>query len=455
MSEQLLNVVVSGDSLLAMRIPKGENEAFFALAQKIREADFAHTHLETLLHDYHGPELYPSAEAGWGWMRGPKGVAKDLHWLGIDLVSLASNHALDYSYGGLFSTWEALQDAGVAHAGTGLNLGESRAPAFVQTAHARVAVVSATSSFPKWARAGEARSDMIGRPGVNPLRYHHQIDAETMETVVSLSRRLGSWVTKLDNEYVVNPAGLHNTLWRFEVTDQKEVTTILDEDDLAGNLASVANASRQADIVIMHLHTHEWDGESGVLSSPASFVRPFAQACIDAGAHIFLAQGSHAPLRGIEIYKGRPIFYDPGDPFALGRADRVPADFYLRWGYDPKARRPGATPADAYEAWKPVFGRDPESGAILSPKEPYSRNPGFVLPVCQFNSDLELHGITLYPATWLMHPRSHEGLPALAKDEQGTQILRRVEQLSEPYGTEIRIEDAVGQIRLTDTKRVS
>ena len=74
---------------------------------------------------------------------------------------------------------------------------------------------------PNGARAGEARSDMIGRPGVNPLRYHHQIDAETMETVVSLSRRLGSWVTKLDNEYVVNPAGLHNTLWRFEVTDRR------------------------------------------------------------------------------------------------------------------------------------------------------------------------------------------------------------------------------------------
>ena len=40
----------------------------------------------------------------------------------------------------------------------------------------------------------------------------------------------------------------------------------------------------------------------------------FAKAAIDAGADAFLGTGVHV-LRGIEIYKGRPIFYGLGEFF--------------------------------------------------------------------------------------------------------------------------------------------
>jgi hypothetical protein len=76
--------------------------------------------------------------------------------------------SLDYSYGGLRSTCDALGAAGLAHAGTGADLAAARAPAFADTAAGRVALVSATSSFPAFARAGAARTDAAGRPGVNP-----------------------------------------------------------------------------------------------------------------------------------------------------------------------------------------------------------------------------------------------------------------------------------------------
>ena len=41
---------------------------------------------------------------------------------------------------------------------------------------------------------------------------------------------------------------------------------------------------------------------------PADFIPIFARAVIDAGADVFVGHGPHV-LRGIEIYKGKPIFY--------------------------------------------------------------------------------------------------------------------------------------------------
>ena len=48
--------------------------------------------------------------------------------------------------------------------------------------------------------------------------------------------------------------------------------------------------------------------------SIADFLPVFAKASIDAGADAFLGTGVHV-LRGIEIYKGRPIFYGLGEFF--------------------------------------------------------------------------------------------------------------------------------------------
>ena len=48
--------------------------------------------------------------------------------------------------------------------------------------------------------------------------------------------------------------------------------------------------------------------------SIADFLPVLAKAAIDAGADAFLGTGVHV-LRGIEIYKGRPIFYGLGEFF--------------------------------------------------------------------------------------------------------------------------------------------
>jgi poly-gamma-glutamate capsule biosynthesis protein CapA/YwtB (metallophosphatase superfamily) len=64
-------------------------------------------------------------------------------------------------------------------------------------------------------------------------------------------------------------------------------------------------------------------------SRPAKLVTNFARSCIEAGADVFIGQGSHAKPRGIELYKKRPIFYDPGDFIGMSNTvTRLPADFF-------------------------------------------------------------------------------------------------------------------------------
>jgi hypothetical protein len=369
-------------------------------------------------------------------------AAEELRWAGYDIVSLASNHCLDYSYGGLYSTWSALDAAGLSHAGTGRNLAEARAPAFVDTARARVALISMCSSFPLWSRAGAQRADAAGRPGLNPLGYHQVLDHAQMEQAIEAATRFGWWVTRAGRTVVLNPPGLHNTVMRLVESDEPGPRTAVDEDDAAGNIGAIQEAKRLADFVIVHLHTHEWDPVSNSLAIPADFVPPFARACIDAGGDVFIAQGAHAPLRGIEIHKGRPIFYDPGDVFEMGALIPLePADFYLRPDYPPATRDPKVTP---------MLGRAANRVAYrpLNPPGGYSKEPGIVIPVCTYASDLSLQTIELLPATLMTEPKHNFGIPVRARGPVASQILERVRELSEPFGTKMSIRDDTGRITL-------
>jgi len=307
-----LRVAITGDCIINRRLSVYQEERFLHLVKILREADVAYTHLETLIHDYEGAEIYPSAEAGYTWMRSPRFVVDELKWAGFDIVSHASNHCMDYSYGGLISTWKALDEADLPYAGTGRNLGEAREPAYLETTKGRVALISMCSSFSKWARAGEARRDVKGRPGLNPLRFYYVVDTNTIETLKQVAIKLGWWVSQHGKAWLFNPPGLHNTIYKFVEGDEPGISTVADEDDAEGNLRSISDARRQADYVLVHLHNHELDPEKG-LCAPPKFVPPFARACIDSGADVFIGQGSHALLRGIEIYNNKPVFYDPGD----------------------------------------------------------------------------------------------------------------------------------------------
>lgn len=86
---------------------------------------------------------------------------------GIDAVSIANNHSLDYEYDALFEMLTTLDRAGIARAGAGRNLEDASAPAFFEAAGRRCAMIAFTDNEPSWA----ARKD---KPGV----YYVPIDVD-------------------------------------------------------------------------------------------------------------------------------------------------------------------------------------------------------------------------------------------------------------------------------------
>lgn len=457
-------IVVTGDAIINRRISVCKEKTFLALMKIIQEGDVAYTNFETLIHDYDGPEIYPAAEPGWTSMRSPGFVADELKWAGFNMVSLASNHSLDYSYGGLRSTWKALNESGMAHAGTGNDLGEARSPAYLDLQKGRVALVSMCSSFAGWAKAGEARRDMKGRPGLNPLRFYYLVDSKNLETIKQLAIQFGWWVTNIRKDWLFNPAGLHNTIYRFVESSEPGISTAAEEQDVDGNLQSIRHARRQADYVLVHLHNHEWDPEVG-LHHPPKFVPPFARACIDAGADVMIVEGSHSPLRGIEVYKNKPIFYDPGDLFTMAdTVTKIPSDVYFRAGFSPEVRKWEATPTDFFEDRAKLpesisppggYGAKTFSGDTANPRNlsgtggpgssPFS---GSVVGVCSFNRGAELAEIELYPFIRINKPRPQVGMPMLADEAKSKMIIEYLHTISAPFGTSIEFREGRGVVKL-------
>lgn len=77
----------------------------------VEGADYAVANLETTL-STEGPY------SGYPAFRSPAALADDLKELGFDLMLTANNHCLDRGFGGLTSTLDALDKAGLAHVGT-------------------------------------------------------------------------------------------------------------------------------------------------------------------------------------------------------------------------------------------------------------------------------------------------------------------------------------------------
>src|SRR5699024_2349826 len=96
--------------------------------------------------------------------------------------------------------------------------------------------------------------------------------------------------------------GSHN----FKIGSEPKTVTSPHEGDMERILKNIAEARRQADYVIVSIHSHEM--ENDFKDKAPQFLKEFSRACIDGGAHAIIGHGPHI-LRGIEIYKERPIFY--------------------------------------------------------------------------------------------------------------------------------------------------
>ena len=419
-----ITLALAGDSLMTRKFSAVQDLRFQRVVDIVRGADAAFTNFEMLLHDF---EPYPMNESGGTWMRGSPDVAKDLAWAGFDMVSRANNHAGDYGVEGMRLTTKYLSAAGLVQAGVGENLDEAREAKFFESPKGRVAIVSVASTFPDHSRAGRARGGVRGRPGLSPLRFTttYQLPAPTLEALRGVARelRMGRGDAGSDVRFLTG---------RFVAGDTAAIHTEPRKEDLEDVAAVVRNASRLADKTLVTIHAHE--GAPGDRTMPAEFLVTFAHAMIDAGADVFAGHGPHV-LRGIEIYKGKPILYSLGDfVFENDLVERLPADAYEPFGLDARAgvadfddtrsdhdRR--SFPADR-EMWESVVATVRWRGASLD--------------------DITLHPISL----GFGRPRAERGRPVVADPQLAQKIVNDVAARSKAFGTAVTFENGVGRVAI-------
>ena len=98
--------------------------------------------------------------------------------------------------------------------------------------------------------------------------------------------------------------------YKFTSGNTDGCTTTPDKRDLERNICAVRDAKRQADIVIVSIHGHQFRGNDK--HNTPDFVSAFAKAVIDSGADIVVCHGPHV-MRGIEEYHGGIIFHGLGN----------------------------------------------------------------------------------------------------------------------------------------------
>src|SRR6266542_4778266 len=67
------------------------------------------------------------------FFRAPPAAVETLAHLGVDCVTLANNHALDFGVEALLDTFEHLHAAGIAWVGAGISVDAARAPVVVES----------------------------------------------------------------------------------------------------------------------------------------------------------------------------------------------------------------------------------------------------------------------------------------------------------------------------------
>lgn len=102
--------------------------------------------------------------------RGEPESIQGLSYGGIDVVSLANNHILDYDNQVFFQTMDILGEAGIGFAGAGRNLREARTPLIVEEGGLRIAFLAYTEMWFVYTREPHnwAATDIL--PGVAPAR---------------------------------------------------------------------------------------------------------------------------------------------------------------------------------------------------------------------------------------------------------------------------------------------
>ncbi|HZC28460.1 MAG TPA: CapA family protein [Gaiellaceae bacterium] len=155
-----MKLALAGDTMLgrgvAERLATVEPEALFAreLVEIVHDADLFVLNLECCISARGTPD--PDAVFHF---RAPPWATQVLAYLGVDCVTLANNHALDFGPDALLDTLTHLDADGIRAVGAGTDLGRARAPVVLEERGFRLGVVAITDHPQRYAATPD-------RPGV-------------------------------------------------------------------------------------------------------------------------------------------------------------------------------------------------------------------------------------------------------------------------------------------------
>ena len=439
-----ISVLVAGDAMITKRMSTFREPSFLKLVDVIRAADVSVVNAEMLFHNF---EMSWQGKDSISYQVSDPANLRELTWMGFDVVTTANNHAYDYSESGLLATLQNMKEHNIPQAGGGMDLDHARAPYYLDTSAGRVAVMSATTTYSEQSPARQGRHDFAGKPGINAVRHGvtHHIKKDHFNSLLELKDLLGISLKEeagrkfqpqvshpLNNDTDLNFLGTS-----FHLGDAYDVTTHINQEDMTGIKNWIRGAGKQSDWVVYGVHCHEsgnyGEYHGGHRISPPDHLIEFAHQAIDEGCDVFFAHGPHA-LRGIEIYKGKPIFYSLGNFIFQNEA--------VQWvpepAYSGQSLGLDATPGD--------WGHERSGGGKY----------GFAGDLVHYRSAVctvdfsggKLKEIKIYPIDMgFQKVIAQRGRPVLAEGESAQWSLERLKEASKVFGTEIKIEGDVGYVR--------
>lgn len=372
-------ITLTGQSMIRSDM-RATAPAEVPVIQGLLKGDAAFTNFEGTV-----AEKGEAVHEGRGFLTPPEALDA-LTTFGFNLLAFASNHAFDLKVAGIQNTIREAEARKIVHAGTGNNAAEAVAPGYLRTPKGTIALVASASGL--ITPGGSATAE---RPGVNELR----VEAGDRE-----------------NEATVDlPGAPANTP---------------NPEDAQRILGSIREARQHADVVVVYEHNHVFGSHSfstifseGMAErlAPNDWLKKWTHAEIDAGADIVVMHG--APLlHGIEIYRGRPIFYDLGN-FIY---NVPPTLIYI----------------DEPMCWESVVAYVEFQGKKL---QSISLRPIVLNSIGEGQPDVHSE----YANNQFLDTR---GLPTPAIGAKAGYILQRVADESKPFGTAIEIKGEIADIIL-------
>lgn len=322
-------LALAGDLIISRPLTQAAPvPGFGPLMAVIAGSDAAFGNLETTLIDVRhfqgGP--YPF-DGDWANIGLPS-VAPDLRRMGFGLLGRANNHALDWGLEGMRETGRHLDEAGIGYAGVGETAALARAPAYLETARGRVALVSFATTFRPTSEAMAPHGTAPARAGLSAVHLTLLVHV-TQDTLKSLAAA-DCQMNQRSCGALPRSLALHGTTY---VPDQRQFNEYrIDPQDLAELGRSIREARQHADLVIVAVHSHEceWDCDTGPKPElPGAFLKDLAHGAVDAGADVFVTTGIHN-LGPMEIYHGRAVFYGLSNFFWSDIQEPVPQELFQR-----------------------------------------------------------------------------------------------------------------------------